>query len=35
MIRLFIAVAVLAATGKEARGGKLSRAERPSVAVSV
>jgi MFS transporter, SHS family, lactate transporter len=30
MIRLFIAVAVLAAIGKEARGGK-----RPSVAVSV
>ncbi len=35
MIPVFIAVAVLAAIGKEARGGRLSRAERPSVAVSV
>jgi SHS family lactate transporter-like MFS transporter len=35
MVPVFIAVAVLAAIGKEARGGKLSRAEQPSVAVSV
>jgi MFS transporter, SHS family, lactate transporter len=31
MIPVFIAVAVLAAIGKEARGGRLSRGERPTV----
>ena len=35
MIPVFVAVAVLAAIGKEARGQRLSRAEQPSVAVGV
>jgi hypothetical protein len=34
MIPVFVAVAVLAAIGKEARGGPLSRGEVPSVAAA-